>query len=304
VYFLLRALELAAPGGRVAFVTGAEWLEASYGAPLRRFLVERGFLRAVLVAAPEADVFAGVLSTAAVLLLETSFAPGAVAHAVGLSVDALVAVTAAGGEGAPRVALGDGRWTAAASTVVDGPRLGDRFRVRRGVATGANDFFVLDAARARELGIPARHLVPCVAGPRDLSPRLLLRVAPGRPGRAVERYLAEGEAMGLPARYLCRTRDPWYRVEEVAPAPLLLGYMARSGIRVVDNRAGAVHLNLLHGIYPRPGTPRRLVAELRRYLESPAGQEAARASARRYAGGLMKLEPRDVERICVPAALG
>lgn len=304
IYFLLRALELAAPGARVAFVTGAEWLEAGYGGAVRRWLVERGWLRAVLVAAPEAEVFPGVLSTAAVVLLEKSFSPAGVAHAVGLSVDELVAATAAGGEGVARVALGGDRWTAPAGDA-SGPRLGDRFRVRRGVATGANDFFVLDAARVKGLGIPARHLVPCVAGPRDLSPRFLLRVAGGRPGRAVERYLAEGQALGLDARYLCRTRDPWYRVEAVAPAPLLLGYMARTGIRVVDNRRrGAVHLNLFHGIYPRPETPVRLVVALRDYLQSPAGQAAARAAARRYAGGLMKLEPRDVERIRVPAALG
>lgn len=305
VYFLLRALELAAPGARVAFVTGAEWLEAAYGTPLRRWLVERGWLRAVLVASPEAEVFPGVMSTAAVLLLEKSYSPLGAAHRVGLSVEELVAAVAGGGAGLERVALGGDRWTAA-PRVADGPTLGDRFRVRRGVATGANDFFVLDAVRVAELGIPERHLVPCVAGPRDLSPRFLLRVAPGaHPGRAVDRYLAEGEALGLDARYLCRTRTPWYRVEELAPAPLLLGYMARTGICVVDNRRRrAVHLNLLHGIYPRPGTPARMVDALRRYLESPEGQAAARASARRYAGGLLKLEPRDAERIAVPAALG
>jgi len=116
----------------------------------------------------------------------------------------------------------------------------------------------------------------------------------------VRAYLDAGEAAGLHLRYVCRTRDPWYRVEEVAPAPLLVGYMARGGVRVFTNRAGAVHLNLLHGVYPRPGTPARLVARLRRYLESPAGQAAALTAARRYARGLIKLEPRDVEDIVIP----
>jgi hypothetical protein len=195
------------------------------------------------------------------------------------------------------VALGGGRWTRPPPS---GPRLGALFRARRGVATGANDFFVLAPARARALRLPERVLRPCVAGPRDLAPRRLLTVGRGEPGRALRAYLAEGEAAGLHRRYLCRSRDPWYRIEEIEPAPLLVGYMARGGVRVFGNRAGAIHLNLLHGIYPRPGTPARAVARLRRYLESPAGQAAAVAAARRYAGGLVKLEPRDVEDIVVP----
>lgn len=297
VYFVLRALELLAPGGRAAFVTGAEWLQARYGAPLRRVLAGSGWLRAVLVASPEARVFPGVLSTAAVLLVEKSAAAPA-RLAVDLDAAALVAATARGGEGAPTFDAAAERWTATPAAA--GPRLGDRFRVRRGVATGANHFFVLAADEARRLRLPERHVRPCLVGPRDLEPRRLLSVT-GELGRSLEKYLAAGEAQNLHRRYLCRTREPWYRVEAVAPAPLLVAYMARDRIRVVRNRARAVHLNLFHGIYPRPGTPARMVTELARWLESPAGQAAVRAAARRYASGLIKLEPRDLEAVPLPA---
>jgi adenine-specific DNA-methyltransferase len=298
VYFLLRALELLAPGGRAAFVTGAEWLQADYGAPLRGLLAASGWLRAVLVAAPEAGVFPGVLSTAAVVLVERS-PGGAPRVALDLDAAALAALTARGGEGATVRALDGGRWTGAAAA--SGARLGDLFRVRRGVATGANDFFVLAPDDARRLRIPARHLRPCVAGPRDVTPRLLLSVE-GAPGASLARYLAEGEARGLDRRYLCSARRPWYRVERVEPAPLLVAYMARGHVRVVRNRDGAVHLNLFHGIYPRPGSE-RLVARLARWLAAPAGQAAVRAAARRYASGLLKLEPRDLASVPLPPEL-
>src|SRR5688572_27915759 len=97
----------------------------------------------------------GVLSTATMLMLERG-PPAPVRHALDLGIDAPVTLTERGGEGAAARELGEARWTA---PVPDGgARLGDRFRVRRGVATGANDFFVIAADEARRLRLPARHL--------------------------------------------------------------------------------------------------------------------------------------------------
>lgn len=306
VYFLLRALELTAPSGRLAFLTGAEWLEAGYGAPLRRLLAERGFLRAILVAAADAEIFPGVLSTAAVLLLETAAAPDT-AHAVDLPRAAWLAAVARGGAGCPRAPaarLAAARWTrplAAAGTPAP-RRLGELFRVRRGVATGANAFFVLSAAAARAARLPRRLLRSCIATARDPAPRLLFAcdLPRERLPAAAAAYLAAGEARGVHLGYLCRTRRPWWRLERVVPAPLLVGYMARGAPRCLRNDGGAIHLNLLHGVYPRAGTPAAAVDRLHAFLTSAAGAAALRAAARTYAGGLRKLEPRDLEAVELP----
>jgi hypothetical protein len=144
VHFLLRALELAAPGARIAFLTGAEWLDARYGADVRRRLIERGWLRALLVADPREEIFPGVLSTAAVLLLEATPGDEAI-HATNLSrrelLDAIVAP-----ERAPR--------RPAPPPEPDSIPLGTLFRVRRGIATGANAFFVLDDDAVRAHALP------------------------------------------------------------------------------------------------------------------------------------------------------
>ncbi len=285
VYFLLRALELLAPGGRAAFLTGAEWLRARYGEAVLACLRERGWLRAVLAVRPEEQVFPGVLTTAAALLLEASSGP--CREADGLARAEWLAAIAAGGVARPRRAA-------------DGVPLARYFRVRRGVATGANRFFVLTDGEARAHRLPRGCLVRCVASPRDPTPRWLFR-ARGM-SVAVRAYLRLGEEAGVPERYLCRTRDPWWRVEEVAPAPILVGYMARARVAVLEND-GAVHLNLFHGIYPREGTPPALVGALGRWLASPAGQRALLGGARTYAGGLYKLEPRDLLAVPLPDTL-
>jgi tRNA1(Val) A37 N6-methylase TrmN6 len=282
VYFLLRALELLAPGGRAAFLTGAEWLRARYGEAVLALLRERAWLRAVVTVRPEDDVFPGVLTTAAAILVEA--APGPCSVADDLTYREWLAAVPRGGVARarrPPVGVPLARW----------------FRVRRGVATGANRFFVLTDGEARAHRLPRACLVPCVASPRDLTPRWLFRARRLCP--AVRAYLRAGEADGVAERYLCRTRDPWWRVEDVAPAPILVAYMARGRVAIVEND-GAVHLNLFHGIYPREGTPPALVRALGRWLASPAGQAALLGRARTYAGGLRKLEPRDLLAVPLP----
>jgi methylase of polypeptide subunit release factors len=47
--------------------------------------------------------------------------------------------------------------------------VGDLFSVKRGIATGANDFFILPRERAAELRLPSRYLRPILPGPRNVT---------------------------------------------------------------------------------------------------------------------------------------
>ena len=44
--------------------------------------------------------------------------------------------------------------------------LGDLFDIKRGVATGANKFFILDEAQGVAEGIPEEFLIPILPSPR------------------------------------------------------------------------------------------------------------------------------------------
>jgi hypothetical protein len=72
--------------------------------------------------------------------------------------------------------------------------------------------------------------------------------------------------------------------------------MARRPPAFVMNAAEARHINIAHGIYPRQEldghTLSRLAAALR------AG--ALLSQGRVYAGGLVKFEPKEMERLMVP----
>ena len=207
-------------------------------------------------------------------------------------------------------------------------RLGDIFDIRRGIATGANHFFVMTPDQARQRGLPPEFLIPVLPSPRYLSAgeigskdgympdieeqRLLLSC--DLPGREIEErypalwhYIQEGEQEGIHQRYLCRHRSPWYSQETREAAPILCSYMGRASngskpFRFFLNRSAAVAPNTYLNLYPKPGLRRlldrqpdvleRILAALQR-----VGTDDLVSNGRTYGGGLHKMEPKELENV-------
>jgi hypothetical protein len=72
--------------------------------------------------------------------------------------------------------------------------------------------------------------------------------------------------------------------------------MARRPPAFVRNAAGARHINIAHGIYPREPLSDRVLKSLVEYLSN----SVCVSEGRTYAGGLTKFEPREMERLLVP----
>jgi hypothetical protein len=116
--------------------------------------------------------------------------------------------------------------------------------------------------------------------------------------RLVEDFIKWAKESGAADGYIARHRSPWWSVRLGPPAPIVCTYMARRLPAFVRNRAGARLLNIAHGLYPREELSDeqllRLAAALRASVQRNQG--------RTYAGGLTKFEPKEVERILIPAA--
>jgi hypothetical protein len=117
------------------------------------------------------------------------------------------------------------------------------------------------------------------------------------PERAlVSAFIARAARAGAADSYIARHRRPWWRVGLTAPAPIIASYMARRPPAFVRNVAGARHLNIAHGLYPREPLPGAALDRLAAYLRS----SVALGQGRTYAGGLTKFEPGEMERLTVP----
>jgi adenine-specific DNA methylase len=323
--YVIHASSFLRPGGRLALVLPGELLHVGYAAAVREFMLRE--LRDLTIVTFEEKVFPGALEEVIVVLGVKAPGDGKLRVCRATSLRDLEegheAVLARARVCSP--ARGE-RWltalleqTAASGVkkAIDRARfrtLGDLGRADIGVVTGANDFFVLTESDVAEHKIPASALTPVVSKAAHVpgarftaeewtalrragSPAYLLVVDEARATGRVARYLEIGERLGLPDRYKCRTRSPWYRVPYVRKPDLFLTYMAHVAPRLVVNEAGATSTNTVHGIYLADPS---LAAPLAAAFLCSATLLSAEMEGRSYGGGVLKLEPREALRVRVP----
>ncbi|MFK5604650.1 N-6 DNA methylase [Haloferax volcanii] len=346
LYFIVHAAQFLDDGGRMAVITPSEWLETDYGEKLREFLLNQFAVRGVVVYDPETKVFDGAKTTGCISFLEkrdggagdcaTTFLqlnqwPGVDAVLDAVEGDSAVGKASFGYlNRLPQTELLPQDWTnyLDPESVDELPELTpfhEVAEIKRGIATGANDFFCLSDEEVRERGISEEYIVKLIRRTNGLAYEL--RDADWEEWResgdevwllycyndknelverhdiddpAVEEYISEGEADGANVGYLVEKRNPWYRVEKRTPPPIFVTYMSKSGFRFIKNEAGAVSLNNLHNVsFPDKDYSDRDIKALLAYLNSNIVNQIIERSGREYAGGLHKIEPGELKHIPV-----
>ncbi len=332
-HFFLATARHAVPGDLGVLITAAEWLDVNYGRLVRELLLGALGGQAVHLIEPATAVFADAAATSVI----ACFRPGTSPEAILMRRVAGPAELGALAGGVPvavpvlRAASRWGPWLRAAKPETArpgsarpgsaGPRrpgrsreghveLGELCRVHRGQVTGANAVWV--TAGPHPL-VPARFCVPAVTRARELitagpvlAPGVPLRQVislpadlddlPGRERAGVARFLRLAAAAGAAESYVARHRTPWWRVRLGVPPPIMASYMGRRPPVFVRNRAGASYLNIAHGLYPREPLDPGVLDALAAFLSRSVSPEQGRV----YAGGLIKFEPREMERLLVP----
>lgn len=329
VYFFLEALARLRPAGRMVCLTPADYLDARYGEAVKEALSARHTLARVELFDRDTLAFAGARTTTAITVVEkTPPVPGATTSLVEAKLSARGVVSTSCREVDLATLARDASWSlqfgtqrAAHQQLCQGRtrRLGDYMRTRRGIATGANGFFVLTQATVEAWQIEPEHLVPALAAARDLPDDTLTykhweasRDA-GRPvwlldcrlteaqleGTRVLAYLEHGRALGVHERYNCKRRNPWYRVEQVAAPDVIITYMNRGKTRFVRNEAGCRVMSVFLNGFLLDDTLD--LEALLAVLNSPETSALVRQLGRTYGGGLCKIEPRDLLDLPMPA---
>lgn len=186
---------------------------------------------------------------------------------------------------------------------------------RRGIATGANEFFLISPSKARLKEIRPSMLLPCVGRAVDVQGRVfregdyeelyrsdakcLLINFTGAPDPKERAYIEEGVEQNLPDRYLLANRRPWYSMEQRAPAAIWAAVFGRGDLGFVFNQAGARSLTNFHCVYPSEADE-KFARALTVVLNSREVRRGAKGHVRGYGGGLMKFEPNDLKSIQVP----
>jgi len=202
-------------------------------------------------------------------------------------------------------------------------KLSDLFIIKRGIATGANDFFLLTPERIREYKLPAKFLTPVLPGPRHLPEDEVMADKSGNPvlknalfllncdlpeGQikakypSLWNYLQRGIEKKINERYICSHRSPWYSQEKRQPPRFLCSYMNRKNsrnkrvFRFILNHSNAIAANVYLLLYPRPALEQAinkdssLIKFIWNYLKE-ISSDSLISEGRVYGGGLFKIEP-------------
>ncbi len=208
-------------------------------------------------------------------------------------------------------------------------RLTELFSVKRGIATGANDFFILNKTQVDDYNIPSNFLKPILPSPRYLNVTKVFGDNYGNPCideklflfssneteenirrkfPAVWEYLRKGIEQGVKSKYLCSNRSPWYFQEQRDPTCFLCTYMGRgdkgSPFRFILNYSNAIATNSYLMLYPKSWLT-VLFDEEPKYLEV-VWEELNKltvsnmvSEGRLYGGGLHKIEPKELENVII-----
>lgn len=330
VYFFFEALSRLNEGGRLVFITPTEFLDVRYGGAVKEALLGTCEINDIFVFEMSELAFDGILTTSAITVATKTAKPSRRFR--------LTEATANGGikKGRSVQLSADSApthrpWTPylpsraeRIALLVEGrtAELGGYVRVRRGIATGDNSFFCLTSGEVDEWGIEPEYLVPVVVGAKDLPTSGVLdesfrarRISEGAraflffchetkeglSGKNVLRYIEHGESLGVPERFNCRARSPWFGVEPVPPPDFFVTYMARERGRFVRNAVGARCMTSLLNVWAKPGVS---VDALQPILEDPVNAKLLREFGRTYGGGLGKIEPGDLLRLPVRPLIG
>jgi len=313
VHFFLATAELAKPGDIGVLITAAEWLDVNYGRLVRELLLGVLGAKQIHVIEPAAMPFPGTATTAAI----TGFEIGARPQAIGLgrvgSLDELGTLTTDREVRRERLEAAQ-RWTPLTRTAVERREgfveLGELCRVHRGQVTGANRIWI---AGQHSANLPASVLFPAVTRARELfgagsvlaDATVLKRVIdlpvdldelPPAERRRIAKFLKLAKSLGADHGFIAEHRRAWWSVGLRQPAPILATYMARRPPAFVRNLAGARHINIAHGLYPREVLGEIALRTLATFLSETTHTDQGRT----YAGGLTKFEPREMERLLVP----
>lgn len=326
--FLLKSIHQLKPGGRCAYIVPSEFLNSDYGALVKHHLLKTRALRHIIVFNFEESLFEDALTTSCLVLCEN----GTDCDTVRFT--ALPALK--GSELIKRCVNGDIpddvfsriyafsdidpdiKWRKyyQESNVYRYSNLVPfslYAKVMRGIATGANDFFVFNKGKAVELGINEEHLLPCVCkcadvkGPlftekdflklRNEDKNVYLLDAVGTEDENILKYLKMGISKGIDKKYLTSSRNPWYALENRPPSPIWVTVFNRKGLRFIRNLAGVHNLTTFHCVYPKHTLYNDVSDDLLfAYLQTDIAKEIFADNCREYGNGLQKFEPNDLNK--------
>jgi adenine-specific DNA-methyltransferase len=214
-----------------------------------------------------------------------------------------------------------------AETALPIAKLGDLYQIKRGVATGNNNFFILDKEKALNLEIPKKYLQNIVPPSRYIKndvieldedgflnvEKKLVLLNIDLPLDEIQAqypklyaYLQEGIESGVDKTYLASKRKAWYFQEKRTPPKYFVRYMSRektdgdgNNMAFIRNESDAIATNSYLLLYEKPKDLFSVEYDYEKVRDFfiKGLDKSLNRFGRTYGGGLVKFEPSELKEL-------
>ena len=325
--FVLASVAFLQPGGHIGMVIPAEILHVLYAQGLRDYLIDE--CSKILLIDPEDLWFEDTLQGAMLLMAEKKTDPNIEAE---LGIIRTVGHVFANCDAREFFEKADylpssfftRKWTYALLTKKEAQAF-NRVKKSRsvfafneladvdvGIVTGANKFFlvsdeVVDRFDLYDVAHPMfgrsehckgiiydeiQHKQNAVNG----YPTNFIYFDSEKTGLAHQDYLVVGENQGIPSRYKCRIRTPWYKVPSVYSSRVNMLKRSNGMPRLILNEMDAFNTDTAYRIRPKDNV--KPEAFVYCFINSITAL-SAELEGRYYGGGVLELVPSEIERLLI-----
>ncbi len=350
-YFLLKIIAEMKEGANVAIIVPMEVLDARYGRTAREVLCQETTLSAIIQFSPEMNVFHNVDVGASILFFKKGSSPKNDVRHLTLtnlpSTKDFISCISQNNENQTfpfgkltiktQSSLKDlEKWFSLPDKKLEPLRrekkvilLKEIATVVRGIATGANDFFVISDSIVEKWKLQP-FLVRTIHRNREIQDIILDEAHWNKlrnDGKRVwllylkksdfdklqdqkstrsdnnlkERilsYISEGESEGYHKRSLVQTRQSWYLMEQREIPPIFYTLLTRGNPRFILNKANVRPLNMFLLIYPKPKYQNKEdIYTLWALLNSKFSLSRLHSVSRTYGGKTLKVEPGELKEL-------
>lgn len=330
--FLLKAVYQLNKGGRAAFIVPSEFLNANYGEQVKQYLIDTRTLKHVIYINFENNIFADALTTSTIIFLQKEKKEKNNEHVSFFFIDDVAQLKNFSFAGGKKIKLEElnsrNKWRMyyqdfSMQEFKNLIPFNNIAKVVRGIASGANKYFVFNEKKAKAHNIKKRYLLPCIIRSKDVTSsfftvkdflrlknsnkNIFLFSLNSENGNSKNkagfsnanyqnalRYIKLGEEQNIHRNYLTSKRKIWYAQEKRPPSPIWAGVFNRDKLKFVRNEAGISNLTTFHCVYLNANVSEKINIDLLfAYLLTETAQNFFNRNRREYAGGLKKMEPND-----------
>ena len=327
-YFLVKSVSQLKEGGRCAYIIPSEFMNSDYGVQIKEYLLASKRLRHVIVFNFEEQLFDDAITTSAIILCANDDNTDAISftninNASDLDrIEELISIYPAIPAFCKSYDTSDMKsgikWKSYYQPLNQNSfshlvPFSTFAKVSRGIATGANDFFKFNLSKAKQFGIPAENLKPCIChcvdvcgsffsqadfnALRDKDKYVFIFDGLASKSPAISKYIEKGELEKCNEKYLTKSRNPWYALEKREPAPIWVSVFSRNRLNFIRNTSNATCLTTFHCVYPNETLFNSIPIELLfAYLISNTARLIFLDNGREYGNGLSKFEPNDLNK--------